>query len=1126
MKSLLAIVLLAVLSCTAAWGQATAQMHGTVVDSSGAAVAGAEIKATQTETGLARTVQAGADGGFVLTNLPLGPYQVEVTKDGFTKYVQSGIVLQVNSDPVVTAALKVGQVTEQVLVEANATQVETRSSGIGEVVQTQRIVDLPLNGRNVTDLITLAGGAVNSGNIRGSFFLNLPMISIAGQAASGEPFGTDYSLDGANHVNFMTGTTMPIAFPDAVQEFKVESSGQQASHGSAAAITIVTRSGGNDFHGNLFEFIRNSGLGSAREYFSAGVFSYKRNQWGGTVGGPIIKNKLFFFAGLQGTGLRSNPNNTITFVPTPTMLAGDWTAFASAACNGGVAKAPLRGAFNNTYTINPGLYSAPAVYIADKIVGSLGGITPNQCGQITYNTPDAENYIQGVSKVDYQLNDKQSVFFRVLETHNLMKNAFSITPNLLTAATTGLDQLGQSFALGHTYVLTPNVVNSLRVAFDRTASGNIENPSFDFCDAGLINYWCGAQNHELGGVIISGGFTAGGGAGGSQGKAYFNVNSGAVNDDVNWVKGNHQIAIGGGVLRGQYSSLNDFAGAGQFTFNGSVTGIGMADFFTGAPSSFMQGLPNTSASRQNFFNLYVTDSWKITPRLTLNFGIRWEPYLPMSVSNGQISNFSMARFLTGASEKSTVFLNAPYGFYFPGDPGFPGTDGIYKQWAHFDPRGGLAWDPKGNGKTSVRAGYAFGYAYVPGITRQDQAGSNPWGGRSTFAQTGTNFQNPYAAISGGNPYPYSITPNVQFTQAGQFITNDYNLGTPVTYSYNLAVQQQIGTTWVVSASYIGSRMQHLAINQPINYAELLGTPLATGCAATALTCSGTSNTQARRVLSVANASQGQFVGNMDQWQPAGTQIYNGLLTSVQKRLSHGLNLSGNWTWSHCIGVFQGYDSKSDQTSTMYGNLDFDRGNCDADRRHIVNITAVYLTPKLANKAMRWVLSDWQVSGIYRFTSGTPLSIQDGTGVDRELSGINHQRPTQVLPNAYTGNSGPNQYYFNYSAFAQVCSATVPAPCQPLGTFGSLGWNSVVGPTFWDMDFALSRIFRFHERHSVEIRADAFNLTNSFVSMPPGTAAPGNAVVPAFEGVNNSSTFGLNNTAQPTRKIQFALKYSF
>jgi len=446
MKVFFSLVLLGILTCAAAWGQATAQMHGTVLDASGAAIPGADIKATQTETGLARTATSGADGAFVLTNLPLGPYQVEVSKEGFTKYVQNGVVLQVNSDPAVEAALKIGAVTEQVVVEANAAQVETRSSGIGEVVQTQRIVDLPLNGRNVTDLITLAGGSVNFGNIRSSFFANLPMISIAGQAMSGEPFGTDYSLDGANHVNFMTGTTMPIAFPDAVQEFKVESSGQTSSHGSAAAITVVTRSGSNNFHGNLFEFIRNSDFGSAREYFSASAVSYKRNQYGGTIGGPIKKNKLFFFGGFQGTNIRQNPDNTITTIPTTNMLAGDWTTFASAACNGGVAKT-LKAPFTNN-TINPALYSAPAVYIADKILASLGGLQPNQCGVITYNTPDVENYLQFTGKVDYQLSDKQSVFFRALDTHNNLPNSFSVTPNLLTAASTGLNQLGNPMPSG------------------------------------------------------------------------------------------------------------------------------------------------------------------------------------------------------------------------------------------------------------------------------------------------------------------------------------------------------------------------------------------------------------------------------------------------------------------------------------------------------------------------------------------------------------------------------------------------------------------------------------------------------------------------------------------------------
>jgi hypothetical protein len=307
----------------------------------------------------------------------------------------------------------------------------------------------------------------------------------------------------------------------------------------------------------------------------------------------------------------------------------------------------------------------------------------------------------------------------------------------------------------------------------------------------------------------------------------------------------------------------------------------------------------------------------------------------------------------------------------------------------------------------------------------------------------------------------------------------------------------------------------LDINQPVNYAEIVGTIEASGCAATATNCSGSSNTQVRRVLSLLNPSSGQYVGFLDQWEPAGTQIYNGLLTSVQKRLSHGVSASGNWTWSHCIGVFQGYDSKADQTSTMYGNLNFDRGNCDADRRHIFNITVVELTPKYANRILRIVASDWQISGIYRFSSGLPMSIQDGTGIDRELSGIEHQRPNQVLSDVYTGMTGPNQPYLNVSAFAD------PA----LGTFGNLGWNSIVGPTFWDMDMALSRLFHIRERHTLEIRADAFNVTNSFVSNPASSAQPGSSVVNAFQAIN-SNLFGVNNAAQTTRKIQFALKYAF
>jgi hypothetical protein len=254
------------------FSQAVSQISGTVKDQVGAVLPGVEITATQTETGIARTAISNETGNYVLPNLPLGPYKLEAALPGFRTFVQTGIVLQVNSSPVINPTLEVGQVTEQVEVQANAALVETRRSAVGSVIENQRIVELPLNGRNVTDLISLAGAAVSLPPVRAAWFLNLNPISIGGQAS----FGTDYTLDGAYHRNYLTGTYMPIAFPDAVQEFKVESSGQSAERGSGSSVSVVTKSGTNDVHGDVFYFIRNDGLGSAREYFATKASTYKR----------------------------------------------------------------------------------------------------------------------------------------------------------------------------------------------------------------------------------------------------------------------------------------------------------------------------------------------------------------------------------------------------------------------------------------------------------------------------------------------------------------------------------------------------------------------------------------------------------------------------------------------------------------------------------------------------------------------------------------------------------------------------------------------------------------------------------------------------------------------------------
>src|ERR1043166_2098649 len=323
------------------WAQATAQISGTVRDQSGAVLPGVEVTATQTETGISRNTITNETGSYALLNLPLGPYKLDAALPGFRAFVQTGIVLQVNATLVINPTLEVGQVTEQVEVQANAAQVETRSSTISQVVENARILDLPLNGRLVTDLIALSGVAVTTTTSSGRLFNDLPNVSVGGALS----YGVDYSLDGANHMDFLNGSTMPMPFPDATQEFKVETTGLAANRGTSSFVAAVTKSGTNEMHGDLFEFLRND-LFNATPYFNAvnpatgKKFSatLKRNQFGGTAGGPIIKNKVFFFGGYQGTIDRKSTVNNDNFIPTPAMLAGDWTAFASPACNSGVQR--------------------------------------------------------------------------------------------------------------------------------------------------------------------------------------------------------------------------------------------------------------------------------------------------------------------------------------------------------------------------------------------------------------------------------------------------------------------------------------------------------------------------------------------------------------------------------------------------------------------------------------------------------------------------------------------------------------------------------------------------------------------------------------------------------------------
>ena len=1086
-------LLIGALGSSTAWAQATAQMNGTVKDSSGAVLPGVEITAVQIDTGITRTTVTNETGSYTLPNLALGPYRLDASLPGFRTYRQTGIVLQVDSNPVINIVLEIGQVSEQVEVQANAALVETRNVGVGTVIENQRILELPLNGRQVTDLITISGAATQT--VANNADRQMPS-SVTISVAGGLSTGTVYLLDGAMHNDSYGNANLPLPFPDALQEFKVETSVLSAQNGmySGASVNSVTKSGTNNFHGDLFEFVRND-LFNARNFFSTTHSTLKRNQFGGTFGGPIKQNKLFFFGGYQGTTLRTDPASNKAFVPTAAMMAGDFTAFASPACNAGRSLS-LRGPFVNN-RIDPALFSKPAALVAGKLPKS-----DDPCGLVTYGARGVSNENQFVGRVDYQRSDKDSLFGRVLFTKYHKPNAYALTPNLLlTQQSTdnlGLDDLAQSYTIGDTYLISPNTINSFRLAVNRTRIDRVPAQFFTGTDIGVNIYSYDPKQIQF---VISGDFTIGGGYGPGRNTSY------AANDDVSLIRGTHQMAFGANLAqwRNHLVAITN-ASIGGFTFNGQTTGSPLADFLVGSVGSFQEKSAHETYMSQWYVGAYAADTWRATPRLTVNYGIRWEPFLPPVSRNGVLANFDEARYAAGI--KSTVFKNAPAGFYYPGDPGFPGTScrsngicnatGMNSKWGEVTPRLGLAWDIRGDGKTSLRAGYGMAHDMLAGGFFNNLI-SSPW---DATIQLGSvpSFENPWQGYPGGNPFPTKLVdPNAAFPAFGGYLTVPYDAPPMTRHSWNLSLQRQIGADWLVSTSYMGSRALHLWGNQELNPATFIaGTCAAGQYGLTAPgACSTTANVQNRRKYSLL----GTPIGTLDRYTPGGTESYHGMLLSIQRRAARGVTVGANYTWSHCYGNSSRASAAGTPGSTYLdpNNRDFDRGNCESDRRQMFNMTAVAEMPRFSNNTLRMVGTGWRLSGIYRKSTGSWLTIL--SGVDRALTGVSSQRAQQVLQNPYGDKSLTN--FLNPAAFA------LPV----LGSLGNMRPNNIAGPGFWQLDLSMSRAFQLRESQRIEARVEAYNLTNSMRPMNPTATL-------------NSNTFGQIISAYDPRLLQFALKYVF
>jgi hypothetical protein len=958
--------------------------------------------------------------------------------------------------------------------------------------------------------------------------------------AGGQAYGVQFYLDGSVYNNPWDLANLPLPFPDALQEFKVETSTLTAANGihAGGTVTGVTKSGTNAFHGDAFDFFRNGDL-NARNFFAPVRDTLKRNQFGGTIGGPVKKDKLFFFFGWQNTLTRQDPaaNAAATFVPTAAMIAGNFSACPSdlsasvlATLQGGVASQI------QNFQIPPSLLDPAAHKLATQLPApttSLG------CGNTSYGIVTDADEDQYVARGDYQTSTKNSLFGRYLRDHYYRPPAENFTPgNLLTSTAGGLDDADQSWAFGDTYLFSPTLVNQFRATVDRIGIHRFDDNYVSACDLGVVGVYCGYVPHQSGFTVgpPGTGFAVGPGTGG---QAVAHTTPLQLNDDISWVKGNHQINFGGGGV------------VGKMLFDGNVYSQtnwyfpNMASFLLGQFSGTAAG--QTSLSLPNNLNLkkwnvdaYIQDTWKVTPRLTVNLGLRWEPYLPPRNLTGSVYNFSMANLIAGV--KSTQFVNAPPGLLFPGDPGFQDHTGENNEWSLWAPRAAIAWDPKGDGKTVIRASWGIAYDYNAGELLVNAADAPPYGGTEIFG--GTSFSNPYclgapAGCSsgdvGGNIFPYIANANAPFAAGGIYIAVPPHLKATASNQWNLTLQRQLGRDWLVSAQYIGSETAHLLDSYQLNPAVFVPGNCTKGQygLTAAGPCSTTTNTNSRRVFSTANypgvpATGPGSYGYVDTLDDGGTASYNGLLLAVTKRLSRGLLMNANYTWSHCIGDLNIGDSTGNAGGGYVNpnNRRYDRSNCQsneiggtfsADRRQIFNSTVVYRTPKLANEWVSRAASDWVITGIYHATSAFWLTAVTSTDIAR--TGASVERPVQVLANPLCPNPGPApSCWINPAAFA------TPAT----GTLAGTGKNNIPGPAFWNFDLALAKEFRIHEQHRIEFRAEAFNLTNSFragIPYVPGAAgltAGGSGVGTTF----GTATFGQITSALDPRIMQLALRYMF
>ncbi len=1088
-------VVLYCLSSIAAWGQGFGTISGTITDPSGASIPQATVTVTEISTGQVRTAVSGQDGHYVLNAMKPSTYVINVGQAGFKKFAQTGVVLLANQSLTLNIALIVGSTSESVNVNAAINQVDVTTPTLRQVVDRARMAEMPLNGRNAATLSTLVAGAVSApsnnadqGNAK-TFPAAVP-LAVNGTREN----WTGYYLDGSPNIDVLTDINQPFPFPDALQEFSVQTSNYSAEFGQDAGgvVSVVTKSGTNQFHGNVFEFLRN-GVFNARNYFASKVDPLKRNQFGGTLGGPIIKDRTFFFAGYQGTRIRDNVGGQSAFVPTDANLAGDFSAMLSATNpNNPLGRAvtikdPLTGLPFPNNQIPTSRFDSATMAMLKYVPRTQGN------GIVFYGTPTVQNFDEYIGRGDHSISQKDKLMGRYY--YDLFTNVPSFGGNLL-AYRQGSTISSHNAVIQEMHIFSPSLLNDFRFGFARVVSIRQAPPDTpSVADFGVPIYQPTPKSIQS--ISISGYFSTG-----AIPKSKFPRTTFSYIDDLRWTRGRHSFAFGGILEKAQLNMVNQSGLPGTFTFSGDTTGSALGDYMLGNLRTFLQSNGQHVKNRYGVMNVYAQDSFRATDRLTLSYGIRYEPSQTWHDLYRQNQVFYPDKY--AAQVRSTVFPNAPPGLLFSGDPGVPywGTTGDYNNVA---PRVGFAYDVRGTGELSVRGGFGVFYdSSVPAFSNDRVLSTAPYSASVSLTTPQGRFSNPYLGVP--NPFPAVFPPasNSQFVLPVQVYTWDPNhkLITPVNYGWNLSVEQDLGGGFVMRIAYVGSRANHMTTAYDLNPAVYMpGSTLTTN--------------QRRPYKNFSNIYMNSQSGN--SWYHSGQ-------FSLQRPFTHGFTISANYTWSKSTDTLPfNTDAATYATSGFYtlpyNFPDFrryDRGPSDYDHTNVFVTSYVWQAPAFSsmNTFVRHVIGSWELSGIVSAQSGLPLTLY--AGQDESQTGIGSDRARQVSSQVYRkgvcATTTPCIQWLNPAAF------TLPA----IGTFGNVGKGAFRGPGFFNWDMGVFKNFPVGDKLSIQFRGELFNSFNHTNLMVTDAGTSTQNPVTTVSGAG----FGNILAANDPRIIQLALKAVF